>query len=182
MSELSFVSFGGDGKQEQKAPNSVRVVAWNTLADQYIRYQKEKRPAEDWRIFDQCHRHRRLGKILQKLVDIDVDFICLQEVDFSIARETLVDSNFYTRLLNPTGYGRGNDRIPPTSNGRWNARSDACCIFYKTFQWTLVGQKIVEFDDLAGGNPFSTEFSKSFHRGNFGIIAWFQHQQIPDRR
>ena len=81
----------------------------------------------------------------------------MQEVDFKIARENLVLTNGYTRLLTPTGYGRGGTRV------------DACCIFYKSKDWRILGKEIVWLDNLAS-------MGESFRRGNYGIIAWFQHK------
>lgn len=43
---------------EPKDPNSLHIVSWNTLADRYIYFQQHGRPGEDWKVFDQNHRHR----------------------------------------------------------------------------------------------------------------------------
>lgn len=45
----------------------------------------------------------------------------------------------------------------------------------------MIGHEIVEFDDLAS-TKHQSEFSETFRRGNFGIIAWFRHQTITDRK
>ena len=185
LRNLKFGSLNGDGEDGGDTGDQVsfRVVSWNSLADQYIGYQQNDRPQVDWGVFDPSHRHRLLGKAFQRFVDLDIDFIiCLQEVDFSIAREVLVDRNSYTRLLTPTGYGRGDPRTPPTSHGRSNTRPDASCIFYKSSAWSLVDQeKVVCFNDLAGKDPESA-FSKSFLTGNFGIIALFEHRLVPSHK
>ena len=94
-----------------KEPNNCRIVSWNTLADQYIRYHLSDRPNADTNIFSQEFRHALLQQFFQHFVEIDVDFLCLQEVDFKIARQQLVDRNSYTRLLTPTGHGRGDTRV-----------------------------------------------------------------------
>lgn len=146
------------------SPDTFRLVSWNTLADQYTHYHETERPNVDREVFTQYRRHKLLGRTFQHFVDIDVDFICLQEVDFKIARETLVDTNAYTRLLTPTGHGR-----------RGDTRVDACCIFYKSIDWRIVGiAEIVNLDDL-------TSKGQAFRRGNFGIIASFQHKSIPNK-
>lgn len=168
--DVGFVPF--EGTSSSKLPGSFRIVSWNTLADQYIRYQSDARPGADWEVFGEDHRHRLLGQVFQHFVDLDVDFICLQEVDFKIARQILVDRNSYTRLLTPTGHGYGDTRV------------DACCIFYKSVDWKIVGrEEIINLDDLAGNKrPSSSEFAESFRRGNFGIIASFQHRSNPNSR
>jgi len=147
-----------------KEPNNCRIVSWNTLADQYIGYHLSDRPNANRRIFCQEFRHALLQQFFQHFVDIDVDFLCLQEVDFKIARQQLVDINSYTRLLTPTGHGRGDTRV------------DACCIFYKSENWNLLNMKVVHLDDLVD------QYGESFRRGNFGIIACFQHTSNPNRR
>jgi CCR4-NOT transcription complex subunit 6 len=170
--EIRFVPFEGDDEAPSpKTLRSFRIVSWNTLADQYIGYQHVARPDANRRIFDQVHRHRLLGQVFQHFVDMDVDFICLQEVDFKVARQVLVDRNSYTRLLTPTGHGYGDGRV------------DACCIFYKSADWTIMGrEEIINLDDLAGSrNPPSSEFGESFRRRNFGIMASFRHRLIPDK-
>lgn len=161
----------------------VRVVSWNTLADQYRRYQQSQRPFADRIIFDKEYRHPLLGECFQKFVSLDVDFICLQEVDFKIARLALQDT--HTRLLTPTGHGFSDTRV------------DACCIFYRTSKWKLVGEapKIVSLDDLAPDyvsdddsdednlhattftppEPHIDELTECFLRGNFGIIACLEN-------
>ena len=108
-----------------------KIVSWNTLADEYIHYHTKARPNADPKIFDRFRRYQLLGSTFQHFVDINIDFICLQEVDFKIARENLVLTNGYTRLLTPTGYGRGGTRV------------DACCIFYKSKDWRILGKEIV---------------------------------------
>lgn len=157
---IDFIPFKGE---VTKIPsNSLRIVSWNTLADQYIHYQQSSRPHTDWKAFDKNNRHPLLGKVFQRFVDLNVDFVCLQEVDFKIARQTLVDRNAYTRLLTPTGHGRGDTRV------------DACCIFFKSEDWKHVKKElIVDFDDLSDG---PSAFQRSFRRGNVGIIAAFQHR------
>mmetsp|Transcript_17087 Transcript_17087/g.26443 ORF Transcript_17087/g.26443 Transcript_17087/m.26443 type:complete len:279 (+) Transcript_17087:2-838(+) len=80
----------------------------------------------------------------------------------------LVDKNSYTRLLTPTGHGRGDTRV------------DACCIFYKSADWKIVGTPdMVDLNDLAGKDPSASTFTKSLARGNFGMIATFQHRSLP---
>ena len=168
-SDFGFVAPGEAGVTPittTKEPNNCRIVSWNTLANQYIHQHREKRPNANGRIFCQEFRHALLQQSFQHFVDIDVDFLCLQEVDYMIARQTLVDRNSYTRLLTPTGYGRGPG----------DTRVDACCIFYKSKKWNLLYKKIVHLDDLAD------QYGESFRRGSFGIIACFQHISNPNRR
>ncbi|EJK60731.1 hypothetical protein THAOC_18864 [Thalassiosira oceanica] len=166
---LRFVSLGGGDAAMTKSRNSVRVVSFNALADQYLHYQERSRPNSSWAVFDKKRRHWLLGQVFQRFVDEGVDFICLQEIDFKIARQVLADNNGYTRLLTPTGYGQGDQRRPDTANGRGGTRVDACCIFFSR-EWELVGNEmIVNLDSLAGDR--STKFGRTFKRGNFGIIA-----------
>lgn len=170
--DINFVPVTSDnGAPAQKPPRSFRIVSWNTLADQYMRFHSDARSDVDWSVFRECSRHPLLGEVLQHFVDIDVDFICLQEVDFKIARQVLVLQNSYTRLLTPTGHGHGDTRV------------DACCIFYKPSDWTILrSPEIVNLNDLAGDNPLASNFTRSFIRGNFGIIACFTHRSIPNKR
>jgi len=171
MNEIDFIPLGENSEATvPKLQGSFRIVSWNTLADQYCHYQMRERP-NDQKVFDKHRRHRLLGKVFRHFVKINADFICLQEVDFKIARQTLVDAKSYTRLLTPTGYGRGDTRV------------DACCIFYKSADWDIVGKKkIVNLDDLADADYSSQKLQKSFRRGNFGIIACFVHRLIPNKR
>lgn len=164
--QINFVPIGErDGTSPApKPPNNFRMVSWNALANQYIHYLESKRPNASHKVFNQFYRDRLLEQTFQHFVDIDVDFVCLQEVDFKIARETLVDNNSYTRLLTPTGHGRGDTRV------------DACCIFYKSEDWSLVREDIVDLNDLI------EEYGESFRKGNFGIIASFQHRSLPNER
>ena len=169
VNALRFVPLEGDGAAIAKSRNSVRVVSFNALADQYLHYQESSRPNSSSAVFDQRRRHWLLGQVFQRFVDEGVDFICLQEIDFKIARQVLADNNGYTRLLTPTGYGQGDQRRPDTANGRGHTRVDACCIFYSR-EWELVGKEtIVNLDSLAGDG--STKFGRTFKRGNFGILA-----------
>mmetsp|Transcript_7337 Transcript_7337/g.9491 ORF Transcript_7337/g.9491 Transcript_7337/m.9491 type:complete len:197 (+) Transcript_7337:285-875(+) len=166
-SDFGFVAPGEAGVNfitTIKEPNNCRIVSWNTLADRYIHYHRTERPYTERRIFSKKIRHALLQQSFQYFVGIDVDFMCLQEVDFKVARRTLVDRNSYTRLLTPTGHGHGDTRV------------DACCIFYKSENWILLGKKVVHLDDLVD------QYGESFRRGNFGIIACFQHVSNPNRR
>ena len=101
ISNLTFGPFESGGSPESKSPKSFRIVSWNTLADQYTHFQQRARTDASWKVFDQNHRHRLLEQVFQHFADLDVDFICIQEGDFKIAREVLVDRNSYTRPLNP---------------------------------------------------------------------------------
>lgn len=167
------IDFAPLAAQNMSLQESFRIVSWNTLANKYTHSHKTARPFVNQKVFNQRHRHNLLAKTFQKFVDIKIDFVCLQEVDFKEARQILVDKNSYTRLLTPTGNGDGDRRV------------DACCIFYKSATWDLVGTaEIVNLDDLVEEDYLkcrSRKLRNTFRRGNFGIIARFRHKYIANK-
>lgn len=155
--------------------DNVRIVSWNILANQYTRYQKNV-PIH---VLSEHYRIPLWRNVLQRFMSMNLDFICLQEVDVKVALQTLKPS--YTRLLTPTGHGR-----------RGDTRVDACCIFYRTNTWDLSEMQIVDMDDLATllseeasrmenasqqvKSTMYQEYQKSFRRNNYGIVAKFKNR------
>jgi len=153
----------------------VRIVSWNILANQYRGYHYNGNVN-----LEEHARNPLWRMVLQRFMELKVDFICLQEVDVKVALQTLKKS--YTRLLTPTGHGHGDTRV------------DACCIFYRTEKWTLCKMQIVEMDELATMESAQSDeeepatrmrdvrdssyeaYQKAFRRNNFGIIAKFKHR------
>lgn len=155
----------------------VRIVSWDILANQYSRGQRNR----PYHVLAESYRNPLWRKVLRRFMDLEVDFICLQEVDVKVALQTLKES--YTRLLTPTGHGHGDGRV------------DACCIFYRTEKWTLFKMQIVDMDDLA--NMFSCgesdkedalrmlfrhaeqydSYQAALRQNNYGILAKkFKHR------
>lgn len=147
-------------------PLRIKVVSWNILADRCAHYRPyAKFPGS------RSERYRLLERELKHFQDADTDFICLQEVDVKVARQTLRGG--YERLKTPTGCGSAGER------------TDACCIFYKKKDWILVEEEICDMDLLATkglseSSPYRhpmnfTPFQKCFRRNNYGIIARFEN-------
>jgi CCR4-NOT transcription complex subunit 6 len=133
----------------------IRVASWNILAEHCLKFHP-------YVSYQDGERKHRLRDVLEALVDKKVDFICLQEVD----RETVGSGVF--RLLLEGNYGC----FSATQSGLTPS------IFYDENRWKLVGELVVEMDDLATlgcnrGCP--TSLGLNFEKGKHGLIARLKH-------
>lgn len=122
-------------------------------------------------VFQPSSRRALLDRRLQHFASLQVDVLCLQEVDMPL---NVLKECGYDCIMTPTskeGNGAG-------------GRVDACGIYYLKEKWRLVDYELVRFDDLATlGSTSSTIISNlqglstSFLRRNVGVVCRLQHIQ-----
>ena len=108
-----------------------------------------------------------MRKRLLKLCDLNVDVLCLQEVDMPL--DELKECG-YDSILTPTskeGNGAG-------------GRVDACGIYFLKSKWNLCDYELVRLDDLAtlGQTCLISNLqglSSSFQRRNVALVCRLQH-------
>ena len=142
--------FDGNGELDAARPGQeqrldLRVVSWNVLAHAYLSRRSHKnlpRSYEDV-VFNPKRRNSLIQKVLTRLVSLELDIICLQEVDLPIVETTLAELEF-------EGISTPTVRV-----GGAGGRVDACSIYWNSKDWILIEQDFIQFDDLAtlGSKP-----------------------------
>ena len=126
-----------DSDRQQRL--DVRIVSWNVLAHAYLsrRSHRNLPPSYEDVVFQPKRRNSLINKVLKKLFSLELDIICLQEVDLPIVETTLREYNFEGAST------------PTIRGGGAGGRVDACCIYWNTNDWTLIEEDLIQFDDLA---------------------------------
>ncbi|KAI2506359.1 hypothetical protein MHU86_8087 [Fragilaria crotonensis] len=90
----------------------LRIVSWNVLAHAYLsrRSHRNLPPSYEDVVFQPKRRNSLINKVLKKLLSLELDIICLQEVDLPIFETTLTEHNF-EGASTPTVRGGGADLI-----------------------------------------------------------------------
>jgi mRNA deadenylase 3'-5' endonuclease subunit Ccr4/uncharacterized protein with PIN domain len=163
--------------EDRSAPSTsleIRIVSWNVLAESYLNRKSHRSLPFSYQeiVFSPKKRRPLLRKTIRALMDLQVDFLCLQEVDLDdIKRELSQDA--YVGVSTPT-----------TSGGGAGGRADACCIYYQKGDWKLVAHQVLRLDDLATLGSTATSIDsnlqglqQSFLRRNAAIMAKLEHRE-----
>jgi len=111
--------------QQQKP--GISVVTYNILADDYV-----KTNYFPWSSLDVLKWEFRKNNIIKKIVSMNSDVICLQEVDhYEELQQNLQSLGYLGVYLKRTGL-----------------RRDGCAIFFKESRWNLVDKLKIEFNEL----------------------------------
>jgi hypothetical protein len=173
IDKLDFVPI--DTMQDAPAASTtkLRIVSWNILAESYLTRRSHRQLPRLYQntVFQPSSRRALLDQRLQHFASLQVDVLCLQEVDMPL---NVLKECGYDCIMTPTskeGNGAG-------------GRVDACGIYYLKEKWRLVDYELVRFDDLATlGSTSSTIISNlqglstSFLRRNVGLVCRLQHVQ-----
>lgn len=171
---LDFEAVVVDDESSEEALE-IRIISWNVLAQSYLsRHSHRNLPKQyDDVVFVPKRRQALLAKTLRKLASsIDLDILCLQEVDLEIVDSTLIEEHFQ------------GVSTPTTKGGGAGSRVDSCCIYWRKDEWELVDQEMVSFDDLStlGSNATLLEsnlqgLKQSLLRRNVGIVVRLKHTE-----
>ena len=179
VDKLDFVPIDDDytkqtprSTDDSNATTRIRIVSWNILAESYLTRRSHR---ELPRLYQNCvfsPRARRavLHKRLRHFCELNVDILCLQEVDMPL--EVLKECG-YDSILTPTareGNGTG-------------GRVDACGIYFQRDKWKSCGHELIRLDDLATLGQTGTMLpisnlqglSTSFLRRNVALVCRLQH-------
>eukprot|EP00850_Spirogloea_muscicola_P014957 SM000111S18780 [mRNA] locus=s111:82116:84803:+ [translate_table: standard] len=106
----------------------LRVVSWNILAQAYVKktnFPHSPPPCLKWK--------HRSGAVTRKLLSLDADFLCLQELDEF--------KSFYEPVLLEAGYECLYLQRP-------SPKRDGCGIIWKHKRFLMVAQRPVRYNDL----------------------------------
>jgi mRNA deadenylase 3'-5' endonuclease subunit Ccr4/uncharacterized protein with PIN domain len=161
--------------EESSDTLDIRVITWNVLAQAYLSRRSHRnlpKPYDDV-VFNHKKRHALMEKILRKLTTatMELDILCLQEVDLQLVETTLAENHFQ------------GVSTPTTNGGGAGGRVDSCCIYWNRNDWELVNQELICFDDLStlGSNATKLEsnlqgLKQSLLRRNVAIVVRLQHR------
>jgi mRNA deadenylase 3'-5' endonuclease subunit Ccr4/uncharacterized protein with PIN domain len=164
--------------EEPENALEIRVVSWNILAQNYLsRRSHRKLPLPyDEVVFVPKRRQALLSKTLKRLLSLELDILCLQEVDLELVDATLSEEQF-EGISTPT-----------TKGGGAGSRVDACCIYWKKDEWELLDQEFICFDDLSTMGSNATLLAsnlqglkQSLLRRNVGVMVRLQHKETATK-
>ena len=166
------------GEQEQASMEAaghiqVSVVCYNVLAELYA--TQERHPyCPTWAL---AWSYRKM-RLLQELIYLDADIVCLQEV------ETAQYHEFFAPNLKQAGYeGVFKPKSRAKTMGNGGARVDGCAMFWKHAQFGLVEEHVIEFQNEAQTRQFVGEgYNRLVLRDNIALVAllelWSTRQRI----
>jgi mRNA deadenylase 3'-5' endonuclease subunit Ccr4/uncharacterized protein with PIN domain len=179
---------GSSEKEQEKGEEAdddqaftLSLISWNVLAESYcsrqshtnlpIVYQQE--------VFDKKKRRARINQRLSDFVSLQVDVLCLQEVDLDEIGQLLRQKGFV------------GVETPRNSGGGAGGRSDSVCVYTRSDVWELVDHQLIRLDDLASLSSNPTEenveegkpidmnnfhgLSQSFLRRNAALLVRLRH-------
>ena len=163
----------------------IRIVSWNVLAESYLNRKSHRSLPFSYQdvVFSPKKRRPLLRRMIRSLMELQLDFFCLQEVDVDdINRE--LSSQQHNNNNNSGGGAYVGISTPTTSGGGAGGRVDACCIYYQKDDWKRVAYQILRLDDLAtlGSTATSVDsnlqgLQQSFLRRNVAIMAKVEHRE-----
>jgi len=171
VDKLDFVPIDDAAPNNNNKTTRIRIVSWNILAESYLTRRSHCHLP---RLYQNCvfapqARRALLRKRLENFCHLQVDILCLQEVDMPL---DILQECGYDSILTPTTK-EGNSA---------GGRIDACGIFYRKEKWKLSDYELVRFDDLATlGQTGETLISNlqgistSFLRRNVALVCRLQH-------
>ena len=151
----------------------IRIVSWNVLAQAYLTRLSQRNLPKAYEdvVFKPHRRAVLMEKILRKLIAMELDVLCLQEVDLPLVQTTLGEES-YLGVSTPT-----------TNGGGAGGRVDACCIYWNNHDWKLLEQDLICFDDLSTLGSNATKLESNLHgvkqsllRRNVAILVRLQHR------
>lgn len=181
VDKLDFVPIADDDdstniKQTSRSTDTttrLRIVSWNILAESYLTRRSHRELPRLYQncVFSPLKRRAVLHKRLEHFCELNVDILCLQEVDMPLE---MMKECGYDSILTPTvreGNGTG-------------GRVDACGIYFQRNKYKPCGHELIRLDDLATlGQTGSTTspisnlqgLSTSFLRRNVALVCRLQH-------
>jgi uncharacterized protein with PIN domain/mRNA deadenylase 3'-5' endonuclease subunit Ccr4 len=150
----------------------LRIVSWNVLAQAYLsrRSHRNLPPTHEQVIFNPKRRISLMEKTLEKLIALELDVLCLQEVDMPVIGTTLTKNSF-------EGVS-----TPTTNGGGAGGRVDSCSIYWNKCVWTLINHELIFFDDLSFLGSNATKFEsnlqglkQSLLRRNTSVMVRLKH-------
>jgi mRNA deadenylase 3'-5' endonuclease subunit Ccr4 len=171
VDRLDFVPIEHDSINDSSTTR-IRIVSWNILAESYLTPRSHRGLPRLYRncVFSPRARRAVLHKRLEHFYDLNVDILCLQEVDMPLE---ILEECGYDSILTPTareGNGTG-------------GRVDACGIYFQRSKYKSCGHELIRLDDLATLGQTATTLpisnlqglSTSFLRRNVALVCRLQH-------
>lgn len=156
----------------------IRIVSWNVLAQAYLTRQSHRNLPKAYEdvVFKPNRRAFLMEKVLRKLIAMELDVLCLQEVDLPLIETVLAEESF-------TGVS-----TPTTNGGGAGGRVDACCIYWNNHDWKMLNQDLICFDDLSTLGSNATKLESNLHgvkqsllRRNVAILVRLQHRNTSTK-
>ncbi len=164
--------------QEDVSPSleRIKVFSWNILCDRYATsqvYGYTPTGALDWGY--------RKDLIMEEIRRRDADFLCLQEINTDVLRETFgpeLALDEYKSIHYPRAKAR-------TMSEKEASTVDGCAIFYKHSKFMLLDKHLIDFQNLAINRPDMKSqhdiFNRVMPKDNIAIVGFFESRQTGAR-